>query len=73
MAYDQKRLDTLIRQGMMPAKQLPILKRALEKLKGGQIPNPYEREAISKTKMIGTTRHTSNSSIQKYLENFQRS
>ena len=47
MAYDQKRLDTLIRQGMMPAKQLPILKRALEKLKGGQIPNPYEREAIS--------------------------
>ena len=48
MAYDQKRLDTLIRQGMMPAKQLPILKRALEKLKGGQIPNPYEREAISK-------------------------
>ena len=48
MAYDQKRLDTLIRQGMMPAKQLPILKRALDKLKGGQIPNPYEREAISK-------------------------
>jgi len=48
MAYDKKRLDTLIRQGMMPAKQLPILKRALEKLKGGQIPNPYEREAISK-------------------------
>ena len=25
-----------------------------------------EREAISKTKMIGTTRHTSNSSVQKY-------
>ena len=48
MAYDKKRLDTLIRQGMMPAKQLPILHRALEKLKSGQVPNPYEREAISK-------------------------
>ena len=48
MAYDKKRLDTLIRQGLMPAKQLPILHRALEKLKTGQQPNPYEREAISK-------------------------
>ena len=48
MAYDKKRLDTLIRQGLMPAKQLPILHRGLEKLKKGQVPNPYEREAISK-------------------------
>ena len=48
MAYDKKKLDTLVRQGMMPAKQLPILHRALDKLKGHQNLNPYEREAISK-------------------------
>ena len=48
MAYDKKRLDTLIRQGMMPAKSLPILHRALDKLKGGQTLTPYEREGISK-------------------------
>ena len=48
MAYDKKRLDTLVRQGLMPAKQLPVLHRALDKLKTGQQPNPYEREALSK-------------------------
>ena len=48
MAYDKKRLDTLIRQGMMPAKSLPILHRALDKLKAGQTLTPYEREGISK-------------------------
>ena len=48
MAYDKKKLDTLVRQGMMPAKQLPILHRALEGLKRGRNLNPYEREAISK-------------------------
>ena len=48
MAYDKKKLDTLVRQGMMPAKQLPILHRALDKLKSHQNLNPYEREAISK-------------------------
>ena len=36
MAYDKKRLDTLVRQGLMPAKQLPVLHRALDKLKTGQ-------------------------------------
>ena len=48
MAYDKKRLDTLIRQGMMPAKSLPILHRALDKLKAGQTLTPYEREGIYK-------------------------
>ena len=48
MAYDKKRLDTLIRQGMMPAKSLPILHRALDKLKKGTNLTPYEREGISK-------------------------
>lgn len=48
MAYDKKKLDTLVRQGLMPAKQLPILHRALDKLKSNQNLNPYEREAISK-------------------------
>ena len=48
MAYDKKKLDTLVRQGLMPAKQLPILHRALDKLKMNQNLNPYEREAISK-------------------------
>ena len=48
MAYDKKRLDTLIRQGMMPAKSLPILHRALDKLKKGVNLTPYEREGISK-------------------------
>ena len=48
MAYDRKRLDTLIRQGMMPAKSLPILHRALDKLKKGTNLTPYEREGISK-------------------------
>ena len=42
MAYDKKRLDTLVRQGMMPAKSLPILHRALDKLKAGQTLTPYD-------------------------------
>ena len=48
MAYDKKKLDTLVRQGLMPAQQLPVLHRALDKLKGGQTVSPYEREALSK-------------------------
>ena len=48
MAYDKKKLDTLVRQGLMPAQQLPILHRALGKLKSGQTVSPYEREALSK-------------------------
>ena len=44
----QQRLDKLIRQGMLPARQLPILHRALANMRAGKILPPYEREAISK-------------------------
>ena len=44
----QQRLNTLIRQGMLPARQLPILHRALANMKAGKLLPPYEREAISK-------------------------
>ena len=55
MADYKKRIDTLVRQGLMPAKQLPVLHRALTKLKSNQTLNPIERESISKLmdKMIG--------------------
>ena len=51
----QQRLDKLIRQGMMPARQLPVLHRALAGIKMGKILAPYEREALSKLldKMMG--------------------
>lgn len=51
----QQRLDKLIRQGMLPARQLPILHRALAGIKMGKILAPYEREALSKLldKMMG--------------------
>ena len=51
----QQRLDKLIRQGLMPARQLPILHRALAGIKMGKILAPYEREALSKLldKMMG--------------------
>ena len=51
----QQRLDKLIRQGMLPARQLPILHRALANIKMGKILTPYEREALSKLldKMMG--------------------
>ena len=50
-----QRLDKLIRQGMLPARQLPILHRALANVKMGRILTPYEREALSKLldKMMG--------------------
>ena len=41
-----QRLDRLIRQGMMPARQLPILHRALASIKMGKVLTPYERTAI---------------------------
>ena len=44
----RQRLDRLIRQGMLPARQLPILHRALANMKAGKLLPPYEREAISK-------------------------
>ena len=51
----QQRLDKLIRQGLMPSRQLPILHRALANIKMGKILAPYEREALSKLldKMMG--------------------
>ena len=42
----QQRLDKLIRQGMMPARQLPILHRALANIKMGKILAPYELSLI---------------------------
>ena len=57
LEYDQQqqRLNTLIRQGMLPARQLPILHRALANMKAGKLLPPYERDAISKLldKMMG--------------------
>jgi len=52
-----QRLDKLIRQGMMPARQLPILHRALASVKMGKVLTPYEREALSKLidSMMGFT------------------
>jgi len=53
----EKRLDRLIRQGMMPARQLPILHRALASVKMGKVLTPYERDALSKLidSMMGFT------------------
>ena len=50
-----QRLDLLIRQGMMPARQLPILHRALANMKMGKILTPYERSAMQTLldKMMG--------------------
>lgn len=42
-----RRLDMLVRQGLMPASQLPILKRGLEKFNQGKVPAPNERNAVS--------------------------
>lgn len=41
-----QRLDLLIRQGMLPARQLPILHRALANMKMGKVLTPYERDAM---------------------------
>ena len=42
-----RRLDMLVRQGMMPASQLPILKRGLERFNQGKVPAPNERNAVN--------------------------
>ena len=42
-----RRLDMLVRQGMMPASQLQILKRGLEKFNQGKVPAPNERNAVN--------------------------
>jgi len=42
-----KRLDMLVRQGLMPASKLPILKRGLAKLNGGKALAPQERDSVN--------------------------
>jgi hypothetical protein len=43
-----KKLDQLVRQGMMSPAALPILHRGLDKMQAGQVLNPQEREAVNK-------------------------
>jgi hypothetical protein len=42
-----RRLDMLVRQGMLPVAKLPLLKRGLEKMKSGKVGTPQERDAVS--------------------------
>ena len=42
-----KRLDMLVRAGLMPASQLVVLKRGLEKFNQGKVPAPNERAAVN--------------------------
>ena len=46
-AADYKKLDQLVRQGMLPAAQLPMLHRGLDKMSSGKALNPQEREAVN--------------------------
>ena len=43
-----RKLDMLVRQGMMSPAQLPMLHRGLEKLKQGKTLNPNERASVAK-------------------------
>ena len=43
-----KKLDQLVRQGMMSPAQLPMLHRGLDKMQAGKVLNPQEREAVNK-------------------------
>jgi len=43
-----KKLDQLVRQGMMSPAALPMLHRGLDKLNAGKVLNPQEREAVNK-------------------------
>src|SRR5210317_165115 len=47
-AVNYKKLDQLVRQGMMSPAALPILHRGLDKMQAGQVLNPQEREAVNK-------------------------
>ena len=47
-AADYKKLDQLVRQGMMSPAQLPMLHRGLDKMQSGKVFNPQEREAVNK-------------------------
>jgi len=42
-----RRLDMLVRQGLMSTGKLPILKRGLEKLQMGKVGTPQERDAVN--------------------------
>ena len=46
-AADYKKLDQLVRQGMLPAAQLPMLHRGLDKMSSGKALNPQERDAVN--------------------------
>lgn len=48
MADQGRRLDMLVRQGLMPAQNLPILKRAIARVQMGSQLLPNEREIIKK-------------------------
>jgi len=43
-----RKLDMLVRQGMMSPAQLPMLHRGLDKLQAGQTLAPTERAAVAK-------------------------
>jgi len=43
-----KKLDQLVRQGLMSPAALPMLHRGLDKLNAGKVLNPQEREAVNK-------------------------
>lgn len=45
---NMKKLDQLVRQGMMSPAQLPMLHRGLGKLQSGKTMNPQERDAVNK-------------------------
>jgi hypothetical protein len=47
-AVNYKKLDQLVRQGMLSPAALPILHRGLDKMQAGQVLNPQEREAVNK-------------------------
>lgn len=42
-----RRLDMLVRQGLMSVGKLPLLKRGLEKLQMGKVGTPQERDAVN--------------------------
>jgi len=46
MADQSKRMEMLVRQGLMPAQKLPILKKAIARVKMGGALLPNEREVI---------------------------
>lgn len=45
---DRRKLDMLVRQGMMSPAALPMLHRGLDKLQQGKTLNPMERDAVAK-------------------------